>query len=243
MNRAIVKGLALGFVAAVLTSSAHAQFTTFANFSQAGGGSKPFTFTNSGASSTFNLAVPQDINFFYQVINDYNGSSFATLIPAKMTLSATVGAVTDDLGGTLRQSLTSITMTYTADTPVNGKTNLLTIVANAGGTPGRRGGFLIGTDGGSTASFTGSQNGATGDSVTMTSDFLLFNNTTRRDYSLSLNALTPDFTLNVNGYLNNFTADATGTFATNPAPQATIPEPATLALLGLGGVVLRRRRR
>ncbi|WP_395143633.1 hypothetical protein [Armatimonas sp.] len=241
MNRVIVRNLTLGAVTALLATAAHAQLTTFANFTQAGG-TRPYTFTNAGSSSTFSLAAPQAINFYYQVNNEYNGTGFATVIPATMTLTSSVGAVATGVVS-LTQPMTGITMVFTADTPVNGKSELLRIVANSGGNPGRLGGFLTGTDGGSNPSFSGSQNGALGDLVTMSSDFVHFDITTRRDYSLTFSAATPDFSMNGNSYINSFTADGTGTFASNPAPFALIPEPASLVFALLGGIALHRRRR
>lgn len=133
MNRALVKGLALGAVTAFLSAAAHAQLTTFAQFTQSGG-TRPFTFTNAGVGSTFTLTAPISVNFVFQVYNDYNGSSFATTIPATMTLTSTVAGNVQTLGGFRNQPLTGITMTFTAVTPVDGKSNLLTVVANAGGT-------------------------------------------------------------------------------------------------------------
>lgn len=75
----------------------------------------------------------------------------------------------------------------------------------------------------------------------MTSDFVSFAATTQRDYSLSLNAVTQPIATS-SGYLRSFTADGTGTFASDPAPFANVPEPASVALLLLGCVALRRRR-
>ncbi|WP_395088069.1 hypothetical protein [Armatimonas sp.] len=243
MNRVIVKNLTLGAVMALLTTAAQAQLTTFANFTQAGG-TRPYTFTNAGSLSTFNLTAPQAINFYYQVNNEYNGIGFATVIPATMTLTSSVGAPGEDLGGgTLRQSMTNITMVFTANTPVNGKSELLRMVANSGGNAGRLGGRLSGDDGSTNPSLSGSQNGVLGDLVTMSSDFVHFDNTTRRDYSLTFSAATPDFSRNGNSYINSFTADGTGTFASNPAPFALIPEPASLVFVLLGGIALHRRRR
>lgn len=242
MNRAMIRGLALGAISAVLIPAAQAQLTTFANFSQAGG-TRPFTFNNAGNASTFSLLAPQSVNFYYQVVNDYNGGGFATVIPATMTLTSTVGALGENLGGTLRQSMTSITMVFTANTPVGGKSELLRIVANSGGNAGRLGGRLSGDEFATNPSFSGSQNGSLGDLVTMSSDFVQFDNTTRRDYSLTFSAATPDYSMNGNSYINSFTADGAGTFASNPAPYATIPEPASALLLLLGGIGLRRRRR
>jgi hypothetical protein len=236
-------GIALAGIALLTPRTSHAQLTTFAQFNQVGSG-RPFTFTNAGAGSTFSLASTP-VGFTYFVDNGY-GSPIGTPVAAHMTISSVVAAPASATGTipnrNLEQAITSVIIHFIADVPVAGKTDLLTIVANAGATSS--GGTLTGRENKSTGNLDGSESPFGGDSILMTSDFLLFNGSTQRDYSISMNAITPALGLNGNGYLNSFTASATGTFAVDP-PPSSIPEPGTLALFTLGcsgmGIFLKRR--
>jgi hypothetical protein len=235
--------LLMNIALSTLATTAHATLTTFAQFGQINS-NQPFVFTNASASSTFSLASTP-INFTYLITNGY-GSTIGSSINAHMTITSTVAAVTSSSGTSpnrnFDQSLTGITIQFIADTPVNGQTNLLTILAGAGATSS--GGLLSGREGRTTGNLDGSQSPGGGDSIIMSSDFLDFSNTTQRDYSVSLNAITPAMGLNANNYLNTFAANATGTFASDPVP-ITIPEPNSIVLLVLSGagVGIKRRKK
>jgi hypothetical protein len=230
----------------LLASTANAQLTSFAQFNQINS-NRPFIFTNSGSSSALTLASTP-VNFTYLVNNSYNNTT-GTLVNAHMTISSVVDSTVASTGSipnrNFDQPLTNILIQFIADTPVNGHTNLLTVLAGVGMTSS--GGSLNGREGRTTGNFEGSESPFGGDSILMTSDFLDFSNTSQRDYSIALNAMTPAMGRNANGYLNGFSANATGTFASDPPPVAAVaaPEPCTLTLgvLGLiGGVFTRRRK-
>ena len=207
---------------------AHAQsLTTFASVDTIG---QVFTFINSGASSTLSLtsaSIP--VTFRYKVENGYGGINAD--IPAMMTLTSNV---TGAAGGFIQQ-MNNISLTITANTPVNGRTNLLSM-----GATGRLNAIEDGSD---IASFGGNTRNTY--TVGFSSDFLNFANTTDRSFNFAFNSLTPQASVNGNGYLNTFNSSGLGNFASNPAPQSTVPEPSALGLLGLVGapalLTLRRR--
>lgn len=208
-------------------SAAHAQsLTTFASVDTIG---QVFTFINAGASSTLGLtsaSIP--VTFRYKVANGYGGINID--IPATMTLSATV---TGGAGGYLQQ-MNNINLNITANTAINGKTNLLTMGATGRLNASEEGSDIANFGGNTRNSFV----------VGFTSDFLNFGNTTDRSFNFAFNSLTPQASLNGNGYLNTFDSSGLGNFASNPAPQTTVPEPSALALLGIAGMpVLALRRR
>jgi hypothetical protein len=242
MNKTyLLLGGALAGALLLTPMTASAQLSTFAQFRQVTN-NRPFIFTNAGAGSTFSLTSTL-VNFTYLVDNGY-GSAIGASVNAHMVITSTAAATVNATGTApnrnFEQPMTGITIQFIADTPVNGNTNLLTILASAGATSS--GGLLTGREGRSTGNFDGSETPGNGDAITMTSDFLNFASTTQRDYSISLNAVTPILGLNANGYLNGFSANATGTFSSDP-PPAMIPEPSTLALITLTGISLLTRRR
>jgi hypothetical protein len=87
--------------------------------------------------------------------------------------------------------------------------------------------------------------------LVLSSAYLGFTNSTNENVSFGLSSLIPNFATNTtNGnqaYPANgpFTASGSGTFSSNPAPSAAIPEPLSVALLGVGfaGLSLARRQR
>jgi hypothetical protein len=218
-------GAALALFA--LTETAHAQsLTTFASVDTLG---QVFQFVNSGSLSTFGVnptIIP--ITFKYKVANGYG--LINTDVAGTMTLTANV---TSTPGG-FAQQMNGVTMSINANTPLNGKTNLLTMTGT---------GRLTSFDTADTANFGGNTN--SGFIVGYTSDFLDFSATTARSFNFALNSLTPQASLNGNGYMDPFTASGLGNFAANPSPIA-IPEPGSLALLALAtlpvAALVRRRR-
>lgn len=246
--------LLAGAAALALLGASHvgasAQTTTFAQFFQNGQGNQ-FSFVNNGNASQFisgtgMTASSIPVLFTYLVSNGYGGT--ATPILANLSLSADVSgpAGSATIFGTtfLSQPLTNINLSFTAVTPILGKTNLLSIVS----TPNPTTGALSGIRNGNTANE--NSDTMTANSLTFTSDFLNFSQTINRNMALSFTSASPGLSINGNGFLNSFTAAGTGTFASGGIPIRinAVPEPGVTALLGGLGVVgtvfgVRRRRK
>jgi hypothetical protein len=250
-------------VAATLSLSAPAcaTETTFASFSPAG--SNPNVhLTNAGnGSGRLNdgsfasgvpTALPVQVKFSFLLPGI---SDFVTDVAATYTLTATIAkntpainaagfSIQAGVGGTMSFiSNTAILVTGPGFVPHNyaAGSNLLTVVFNSAALAGQTGShnlsFSDGTLGGGT--------------VTFTSDFLDFSNTTNRDFALSLSSLSPvvSAATGTNKSLNSFTGSLGGQFASDPAAlvNGAVPEPATWAMMLLGmlgiGLSLRGRRR
>ena len=250
----VQNSLLAGAAALALLSASHvgasAQTTTFGQFFQKSQGNQ-FSFVNNGNASTFfsgtgpsASAIP--VTFTYLVSNGYGGIS--TPIAANLLLSASVsgpaGSATIFGSTFFSQPLTNINLSFTAITPILGKTNLLSIVSNPTPTTGA----ITGIRGGGTANE--NSDTLTANTVTFTSDFLDFSQTVDRNSALSFTSVTPTLFMNANGFLNSFTASGTGTFASGGSPIRinAVPEPGVTALLGGLGVVgtvfgVRRRKK
>lgn len=231
-----LSGIALG--ALCFGSISQAATVSFASFDPKISGNN-YKFTNSGASSSFGLnglsVLP--VNFQYKVSN---GTGLVnTVIDADLTISADVNGTAAQAFGTDFQSMKNVSMQFKAVSPIMGLSNLLTITTASTG-------LLSGRDGGATVNFNGDT--SAGDTVVFTSDFLDFSQTINRNFALSFVAANPSLSINGNGYLNTFTIAGNGTFASDPQPNSTVPEPGSIAMLVGSGVtgslaVVRRRRR
>jgi hypothetical protein len=153
---------------------------------------------------------------------------------AFFSLDATAVGPAAISGGVVEQSISNGVITFTRATPLEGKTNLLTIAFTDA--------FLWGPQGAFGLNLIGSA--ATG-TVTFTSDFVDFSSATERDFNFSIQGMTTPVGLGAGGVLNSFTADANGIASANAA--GAIPEPGTWALMILGfggmGAMLRTRKR
>jgi hypothetical protein len=240
----------------------------FASFTQADPSNKPFRFffdSVTPSNSRFGLydgsgnAVSIAVNFQYQVFNGY-GAEIGENIAATMTMTSRVFGTTvgdDDLV----QDFQEVSMVFTANTPVNGLTNLLTVTAVLSSPPidpdipfdnGTLGttGRLSASIGDSTGSFRATESSTLNRNyIGYTSSFLDFVNPTftNRNFSLAIGNITDPVARGTGSpaenYFNNFVSSASGTFGSDPIPA--VPEPGSLALLsvGLSGTALFVRRR
>lgn len=239
----MVRGLGAAAAAATFgvalagAKPAAAQTTTFAQYLQKNNGN-PYSYVNSGVTSgpnsTFSASLP--VYFLYQVPNGYGSNG---LIDATLSFTSTVSAPATLIGSDYKQGFKTLSLVFTATTPNNGFSNLLTVTSTTA---------LFNGSGGSA-----SLNASTpADNVVFSSDFLNFSNTTVRNFALTFSSITPPLSLDLNGYLRSFTAAGNGTFASNPPPTSNvpmIPEAGTLPLsaaagsVSLLGLLASRRRR
>lgn len=225
LRKSFLVSAATAVLAAASFAPAVAQNTiTFAQF-QLGNGApaNPFIFTNAGAGSTISVvggSVP--VNFTYQVANTY-GAAIGAPIAATMTFTALVSGPASSavIAGKLTdfQNIQLTNMVFTANVPVGGQTNLLSLNSSTG--------TISGKDKGSTAGLTGDS--SVGDTVNFSSAFLpSFAGAQSENYSLSFTSVNPSLTIAGNGYLRGFSTSGTGTFA------EVTPEAGSLALLSFG---------
>ena len=232
-----------------LTVPAYAQLTTFAQFLSID--PDPFfQFTNNGANSTFGLfgnptnGGLSETSFAFATPNGYfpgtNRFQFGQSTSAQTSLTAGVSGPATFNGSTISQGLQNIVVRFTANNPVNGLTNLLSVnFAN---------GVLSGKPSGGAGGVSVSLSNPVGVNAYQ-SDFLDFTNTANRTYvseqfAISLSAVNNrsggiGLTLNQDGYVDSFSANGTGTFSSNPVPPSghtpqNVPEPITAGLLLTG---------
>ena len=235
----------LALAAAVAASAfaaapASAITVTYANFAQSTN-AKQFRYFNTGtsnrlytttsATSTDAGGVAVDFKYLVSVPAALQGFQDAIL-----TLDASSTQMVSLNGDNASQGGFSGKLSIRRAVPLDGKDNLLTIDFTNG--------TFFSVLGGSSATYTISIPGA-GTNIKQESDFLMFGNVVEADFSLSFSALSSTFAKNGGGYGRSFRANATGTFASNPAPTG-VPEPEMwgLMILGFGmvGVAVRRRR-
>lgn len=210
----------IALIAAILLGCSSAPASAqFAQFQSASTGD-PFSFVNSGSSSTFDgSSVPIDFSYLIP-----NGTGTTTIIPATLTLTSLVDgtATTQNLGGTLydSQNLQDIDITITADSPINGQTNLLTLTGAEGS--------LIGQNKQTVLSLSD-----TPTTLNYSSSFLSFL-PGGDSYSLAFDSASA-ITVNKNGYLNSLTAGGVnGSFTAG----AVVPEASSIMALALGLALL-----
>jgi hypothetical protein len=248
--------VATAMVASSLALSVASAFagplTTLANYKVndpflAGGNA--FEFINAGTAST--LSSIDDlrpnggnsvlVDFSYTVAaNTYNGAAGVN-IPAELTLTSTVAGPAATAGGIDAQPMTDVLLTITALTPVNGKSNLFSVIVSLPGLPSD--GLTYGHDGTNTATLKGDNGGNAGEHVTLSSDFLDLTGATREGYVLEFTNVTPGLSIAGNGFLSNFTALGAGQLEADAGNGQRIPEAATLTTLGLGAACLLLGRR
>jgi hypothetical protein len=230
--------------AQAIESSANTNSNVFAYNNNGAGGDAEFGTSLSGGP--IGAAVPISFSFLPTVgtlPSDITGIQDATI---SMT-SSTTSAATTAFGGTFAdQPITgggtvTDTIKITRSTPAaegaGSKTNLLTVTFT---------GHLYGAVGGPTPTL--SADTGLGDTVTYTSDFMSFAPSTQQDFNLALSSWDPLVTpptglaVNSDGYFNSATAAGAATFDFQES-GAPIPEPTSLGVLGLGGLLLLSGRR
>lgn len=237
-----------GLLAVIATAPiASADPVTFAAFTQTSA-TKAFTWNNNRQApaaagcaagalcSTLTGSTTVNFDFFEEVIPGGLATELEDNQLATLTVSATTTAAASGLGGAfVLQPGISGTISFTRNTPLNGLSNLLTVTFQNADISARI------ND--STATMNGS---APPDmQVIFSSDFLDFSETTARGFSLSLASLTPSYNLfptwnGTGGFpgdarqLRDFVATLSGQFSSDPPPIGEIPEPTSMALMGLG---------
>ena len=220
-----------------LASLASAAPVTFGQFTEVNG-SNAFHFNNNVASASFVAATP--VNFSFSNVSglpvELQGIQGATL-----TLTAsTTTAATAPTASTLRQRFDTFVHSIVRNSPIDGKSNLLTVDLTPAAINGAKA-ALAGSKNGGAAQLAGGT--GAGLTVAFTSDFVDFSDSEVRDIALSFSSVTPHL-LKSGHFLKTFTAAGTGTFSADVAPTfiPSIPEPASLSLLvAAAGLLVRRR--
>lgn len=229
-------------------SEAGAQLTTFGQWNQTAPGNQ-FNIVNNGqpvggggqVDFTANNTNPPNIGVrgvFTFLLADFQSTPLeAQTAYFAINLTSTTAA---NVGGTFDQ-IFSGTIQIVRATPYFGLTNLLTITLSN---------FVLSGASGSGSASGSASSAVAGTTVTMTSDFVDFTNTTQRDVGAGLSSVTPAYALDINGMIRSFTAASTWTFSTDPPPDVTfVPEVNTgivfMAIVGLavGGELIRKRRK
>ncbi|QXQ08504.1 PEPxxWA-CTERM sorting domain-containing protein [Sphingosinicellaceae bacterium] len=210
-----------------------------------GTGGHLFTVANANATS---VVATRNVSFSFL---QPSISPFVTNVVAGFTLDATTpsGSIATLNSGFLIQPgisgsfsfVTTAPITIGATTYAIGSNLLHGVFTNSA---------VFGSRNGSSGGFSGSSSATT--SIVYTSDFLTFDPASTLDFSLSLTSIlsvvqaTP-----TNGdplhALRSFRALSTGSFSSDPAPTAAVPEPAVWGMMivgfGIVGVQSRRRTR
>jgi hypothetical protein len=220
--------LGLGLTLALSTGLASAD--TIAQFDQAPA-ANDFVFTSGPAGATFaTIAGGSPVTFHFSNLGGVPlGDQVAhAFLSASSTLAAS--SVNDSGDVILFQPLSAFVLEFRRDSD-----NALLLRATLTPAGGADAPQISGLDGDNSAALDASS--AANNTVVFESDFFDFSTATQRDAALGFSSVDPVLVLD-GDFLKSFTAAGTGTFSI-----ASIPEPATMALVGLGGVALVRRRR
>ena len=218
-------------------SNASATPATFAQFIAARAGNS-YVFTNNGSgTATFNSIGQVNLSFLDGAIPADkliqplpSGPQLANLTRTSSTTGLTVCQGPCVVGAPFVQNIGSslVTIRRASDNAL-----LLEITGNFANLTGQIGG--------------GAGNFQTSDppnTLTYTSDFIDFSSAVSKSRSISFTSATPSFVVAPDGILQSFTAAGTGTFAVDYVAATSVPEPTTVALLGIGfiGAGMARRR-
>jgi hypothetical protein len=235
------------------TANAAAVPVTFAQAIESSANTNPnaFAYNNNGvgsdaefgtsAAGVLGAAIPIDFTYLAgsgvttaDLIGVQNATISMTSSTKTLVASAFGGTFADEaLDGTGAVTDTiKITRTTPAAEGTGLKTNLLTVVFT---------GNLAGPVGGTTPSLTADSN--LGDTVTYSSDFISFAQSTQQDFSMALSSWDPIVTpptglaIASDGYFNSATTAAAATFDFQNVVTA-IPEPGSLQAYFLAGMCL-----
>jgi PEP-CTERM motif len=241
--------LAITFaIAAMGVSSATASPLTFAQYFQLNGAAQQWTISTSGGMTTVQAGGTVSFNF-----SGVSGLPFAGPENAIFSLFAT-STTPGNCGSTCGSGDSFNQQGYTGSFSfidngggaAQGK-NLLSGTFSVNGTPATSGAQFSSTVGGNGGSFNASSTAGNLNQVVFTSAYLDFTNQTQETSSWSLSSLIPNFStgpVTVVGTTDTafpsagpFGASGSGTFSSNPGPTSSVPEPASMGLLG-GGLIL-----
>lgn len=235
---------ALGGASLIRASAAPVQFATFHQVTTPKFG--PFSYNNAGAGSQWTVVPNTAVKFTFNVFNGYNNAfsghglgAINNAINATVTFSADAVGPATNVAGVDTELFKNIQMKFTANSAVDGMTNLLTITSSSG--------TFKSVDFSSLGSLIGDT--AKGDTVSFSSDFLTFLPAPpgQSVADLEFANIDPRSKIMPNGYLRNTNANVTGKFSGGPVPYYT-PDGNSLWMLAggvlpLGGIGLRMRRR
>jgi hypothetical protein len=237
---------------AVSASHAHATPVTFAQYVQQNGNTEEWTVTTSGSTSTITAQGSVFLSF-----SGVSGLPFSGPQSAEFTFTATSTQL-GNCGKSCGAGDSFVQPGYTGsfsiiDTGSAPGTDLLSGVFSVTGSPSTTGAQFSSSVGSSGGSFNASATAGNLDQLVLSSQYLTFANETDENASFSLSSLIPNFS--TGAVMGNqaypsagpFDAAGTGTFSSNPGPTATVPEPSTVSLLGVGllglGFLVKRGRR
>ena len=243
---------AAGATAFIVTAigPAMATPTTFAQYIQQNGALQEWMVSTSGTTTT--LSASGAVFFSFSGVSGlpFNGPESANF--QLMATSNQIGncGVNCGPGDSYVQPGYTGSFSFT-DTGSAPGANLLSGTFAVTGSPATTGAQFSSSVGSSGGSFNASSTAGNLGQLVLTSTYLGFPGATNENVSFSLSSLIPNFaTGSVNGSQafpadGPFNASGSGTFSSNPAPAAAIPEPLSAAVLGsaLTGLSLVRRRR
>jgi hypothetical protein len=253
-----IAGLILAFGAAV---PAAAVVTTFATYTAIGGSN--MLFVNSGTSdarlndatlfstSTATAVVPGGVLVNFSFLQPQL-APFVTNVAAIWTFNGFVAKNSPavDLIGALIQPGVSSTFSLISTSAITVSGAGLTPTTYAAGSNLLSGSFTAGSISGQGSAGASFASGVLGSgTISFTSDFLTFANSTSLDRAQSLSAVFPSFAVDANGAFRTYRAVASGQFSSDPSPTISVPvvpEPESWAMFiagfGLVGAASRLNR-
>jgi hypothetical protein len=239
-RQAILAGVVASIAASLGTASlARADLLTFASFQTDQGTAPIMGFDSSGdvySIGSNGAAGAASVLFYFTNPTVYSGQQTADGgIPALLTISGVASGPATVLYVAFQpayvvQPISNLTFTFTAVTPVAGEPVLLSTTASTGVIEGAYNDVTGNIDGSTLSS----------DAINFSSNVLNFSGATTEQYNFVINPINPGLYTDDTDDLLPFTADATGSF---DVVAGTVPEPASLGLLGTGALLLLRRRR